>query len=72
MASPFGRVKNGRAFTNFYIGLQLLLLTAVVLPSILKLMATRRHSMDAVAALSLRIASDSIELEVCKLGVSSV
>ena len=44
---------------------------AVASPQLLKLMATRWHLMDVAAAVSLLVASNSIEVEVYKLVVSN-
>ena len=67
MTTCFGAAKNGRKLTAFYL---------VWLPPSrrhqrLKLMATRRHLMAVDDITSLRIASNSIEVEVYKLVVSN-
>ena len=64
---PVRTAKNGREPTDFYIRLQLLLLPPSRRHQLLKLMATRRHLMATVAAPILRIASNTIEIEVSKL-----
>ena len=55
MVSPFGTVEKGREVTNFYIGLQQLLLPPSRQYQLPKLMATKWHLMTDYAALSLRI-----------------
>ena len=71
MATCFGAAENGWELTDFYISLQQLLLPPSRRHQLLKLMATRRHLMDAVAVLILRIASNTIEIDVPKLRLSN-
>ena len=67
---PVRTGKNGREPTDIYISLQLLLLPPSRRHQLLKLMATRRHSIAVDAALSLRIASNIIKEGTAKLAVS--
>ena len=71
MSLCFGSAQNGRGLTVFYIRLQQLLLPPSRRHQLLKLMATRWHLMAVDATTSLRIASNSIEVEVYKLVVSN-
>jgi len=71
MCLRFGSAQNGRGLTVFYIRLQQLLLPPSRRRQLLKLMATRWHLMAVDAAVSLRIASNSIKVEVYKLVVSN-
>ena len=71
MATCFGAAENGWELTDFYISLQQLLLPPSRRHQLLKLTATRWHLMAAAAAFILRIASNTIELEVSKLVVSN-
>ena len=71
MATCSGAAKIGRELTVFYISLRQLLLPPSSRHQLLKLTATRWHLMDAAAAAILRIASNSIKLEVSKLVVSN-
>ena len=71
MATCSGAAENGRELTEIYIRLQQLLLPPSRRHQLLKLTATRWHLMAASAAIILRIASNSIKLEVSKLVVSN-
>ena len=71
MSLCFGSAHNGRGLTVFYIRLQQLLLPPSRRHQLRKLMATQWHLMAVDAAVSLRIASNSIKVEVYKLVVSN-
>ena len=71
MTPPFGPAENGRELTVYCIRLQLLLLPLSRRHQLLKLMATRRHSIAVDATLSLRIALNYIKEDIDKLTVSN-